>query len=103
MTLKESAEDKEGVLRREEFARLLSEYPEVRRYGNFEALPEGFVEGLTAGMSPIEAWQRYLLDKQKLKLAMMERENKNRLAAAPDVRSSGRYDEDGFVKALFGR
>ena len=54
-------------------------------------------------MSPIEAWQRYLLDKQKLKLAMMERENKNRLAAAPDVRSSGRYDEDGFVKALFGR
>ena len=103
LTRKESAEDKEGVLRREEFARLLSEYPEVRRYGNFEALPEGFVEGLTAGMSPIEAWQRYLLDKQKLKLAMMERENKNRLAAAPDVRSSGRYDEDGFVKALFGR
>ena len=58
---------------------------------------------MKAGMSPIEAWQRYLLDKQKLKLAMMERENKNRLAAAPDVRSSGRYDEDGFVKALFGR
>lgn len=87
----------------EGFARLLKMYPEVQRYGSFEALPEGFVAGLVTGKSPVEAWQMYLLDRQKLKMAMLERENRNKISAAPNVRSSGRYEEDGFVKALFGR
>lgn len=87
----------------EGFVRLLTMYPEVQRYDNFEALPEGFVAGLIQGRSPVEAWQMYLLDRQKLKMAMLERNNRNKSSAAPNVRSSGRYEEDGFVKALFGR
>ena len=92
-----------GKVWQDGFAQLLQVYPEVRNYRSFEALPEGFVEGLAEGLSPVAAWQMYLLDRQKLKLAMLERESSNRAAAAPDVRSSGRYDEDGFVKALFGK
>ena len=89
--------------KRKAFAELMRRYPEVIRYRHFEALPRGFVEGLESGLSPIEAWQEYLLARQQLKLAMMEREKANRMAAAPNARSNGRYEEDGFVKALFGR
>ncbi len=85
------------------FAELMRRYPEVSRYRHFEALPRGFVEGLESGLSPLEAWQEYLLARQQLKMVMLEREQANRKAAAPNARSNGRYEEDGFVKALFGR
>ena len=89
--------------KRKAFAELMRRYPEVIRYRHIEALPRGFVEGLESGLSPMEAWQEYLLARQQLKLAMLEREKANRTAAAPNARSNGRYEEDGFVKALFGR
>ena len=88
--------------RKRAFAELMRRYPEVGRYRRFEALPRGFVDGLENGLSPLEAWQEYLIARQQLKMVMMEREQANRKAAAPNARSNGRYEEDGFIKALFG-
>lgn len=96
-------EDEAITMQPDGFGRLLQMYPEVQKYESFEALPEGFIAELAQGRSPVEAWQMYLLDRQKLQMAMLERKNRNKQAAAPDVRSMGRYDEDGFVKALFGK
>jgi len=96
------AENEFAMMGDDGFYQLLLKYPEAGRFGSFEALPQGFVEGLEQGCSPVEAWQEYLLGCQQLKLAMLEQDRKNQRAAAPNVRSSSKHEDDSFVKALFG-
>jgi len=92
----------EGMERKNGFLELFEKYPEVRKFQRFDRLPRGFALNLAEGMEPVEAWEAYMAEVERLENVFMQQMVNGRGKAAPSVKSNGEAHEDVFVKSLFG-
>ena len=93
----------EGMERKNGFLELFEKYPEVRRFQRFDRLPRGFALNLAEGMEPVEAWEAYMAEVERLENVFVQQMVNGRGKAAPSVKSNGEAHEDEFVKSLFGK
>lgn len=87
---------------KEELAELFEKYPIVRTFRQFEHLPRGFAVRLKDGMRPVEAWEAYMADVERLENVFVNQMVNGKGKAAPSMKSKGEAYEDVFVKSLFG-
>lgn len=86
----------------ESFSRLMTEYPELSDK-HWDELPEQMRLDITKGVSPIEAYQRYLLVQNQKELNVIKNNNNTVQRATGNTRSQQSGESDVFLDTLFGR
>lgn len=81
---------------------LQEKYPEFsEKYTEFEDFPQEMVKGLEDGLSPIEAYQNYLIGEQKRQTKQNMLQTKNRQRTVGSVRGVGNnIDNDAFLQGF---
>lgn len=81
---------------------LQEKYPEFgEKYTEFEDFPQEMVQGLEDGLSPIEAYQSYLIGEQKRQTKQNMLQNKNQQRTVGSVRGVGNnIDNDPFLQGF---
>lgn len=81
---------------------LQEKYPEFsEKYTEFEDFPQEMVKGLEDGLSPIEAYQNFLIGEQKRQTKQNMLQTKNRQRTVGSVRGVGNnIDNDAFLQGF---
>jgi hypothetical protein len=94
-----SPEDTKVEQLRGQFEALRTKYPEVTQFKNVEDFPKPVLDAMQQGLSPLEAYQGYLLETERAKANITAQNQANA------QRESGQQEkkEDDFLAGLFGR
>ena len=81
---------------------LQEKYPEfAEKYPEFDDFPDVMIQGLEDGLSPIEAYQSYLIGEQKRQTKQNMLQNKNQQRTVGSVRGVGNnIDNDPFLQGF---
>lgn len=81
---------------------LQEKYPEFsEKYAEFEDFPQEMIKGLEDGLSPIEAYQNFLIGEQKRQTKQNMLQTKNRQRTVGSVRGVGNnIDNDAFLQGF---